>query len=55
MVHFGHLVAKVFNVVPGIIRESYFLQGLDKRANHRRVDLLLLLDDGAKYLDPRGV
>ena len=31
------------------------MQGLDKRANVGRVDLLLILDYGAKYLGPGGV
>ena len=54
-VRFVHLVAKVFNFLSGLLREPNFLQGLDKRANGRRIDMFLLLGDGAKYLGPRGV
>ena len=53
--HFGHLIAKFFDVFPGFIHEPHFLKGLDKRANDRRVDLLLILDNGSKDLSPRVV
>ena len=39
----------------GFFHEPYFLQGLDKGVNGGRVDLLMLLDNGAKYLRTRGV
>ena len=55
MGHFVHLVDKVFDVFPRFVLESHFLQGLDKGANGRRFELLLLLEDGAKNLGPGGV
>ena len=53
--HFGHLVAKVFNVFSGFFREPHFLQGLEKRVNSGRVDMFLLLDHGAEDLRTRGI
>ena len=55
MVHFDHPVAKVFDVFPGLVPETHFLQVLDKRADSGRIDLLLILYDDAKDLGPRGV
>ena len=55
MVHFGHLVSKIFNVSSGFVYEPHVLQGLDKCTNGGRVDLLLLLDNNIEYLGTLGV
>ena len=55
MVHFDHPVSKVFDVFPGLVPETHFLQVLDKRADYGRIDLLLILYDDAEDLGPGGV
>ena len=45
--HFSHLVARNFNIVSDFAREPHCLQGLDKHMNNKRVDLLMLLDNGS--------
>ena len=52
---FVHLVAEVFNVLSEFVREPHFLQGLEKCANGRRVDLLLIFYDGSEDLSTGGV
>ena len=51
--HFGHLIAKDFNVLSGFICEPYFMQGLDEPADVRRVDQFLLLDNDTEDLRNR--
>ena len=55
MGHFVHLVAEVLNVLSRFVCEPHYLQGSDKRANGRRVDLLLILDNDVEELGGGGV
>ena len=53
--HLFHLVSEVFNVLSRFVCKPHFLQGLDKRANGRTVNLLLILDESEEELRTRGV
>ena len=53
--HLSHLVAKVFYDLSSFVPGPHFLQGLDKRTNGGRFDLLVLLDDREKDLGTGGV
>ena len=53
--HFIHLVTKGFNILSGFFHELHFFKGFDKRANNGRVDMLLILDNGAENLRNGGI